>query len=43
MHLTRVHVGAEGEAAVLDVKGEGVDVQVAGADHPHGHPVYHDA
>ena len=31
--LTCVHVGAEGESAVLDVEGEGVDVEVAGANH----------
>ena len=28
-----MHVGAEGESAVLRVKGEGVYVQVAGANH----------
>ena len=31
--LTCVGVGGEGESAVLDIKGEGVDVQSAGADH----------
>ena len=31
--LTCVGVGHKGESAVLDVKGEGVDVQVAGANH----------
>lgn len=31
--LTVVDVGSEGEGAVLDVKGEGVDLQVTGANH----------
>ena len=31
--LTSVGAGAEGESTVLDVKGEGVDVQFAGANH----------
>ena len=31
--LTCVGVGVEGESAVLDVEGEGVDVQSAGANH----------
>ena len=31
--LTCVHVGAKGESAVLRVKGEGVYVQIAGANH----------
>ena len=37
--LTFVGVGVEGESAILDIKGEGVDVQVAGAQHSERHVV----
>lgn len=32
--VTGVHVGAEGEGAVLHVEGEAEDLQVAGGDQP---------
>lgn len=32
--LTLVSVGVESQGAVLYVKGEGVDIEVAGTDHP---------
>lgn len=36
-----VDVGSEGEGAVLDVKGEGVDLQVTGANHSNRFGVSH--
>lgn len=32
MGLTKVEVGVEGQRAVLYVEGEGVDIEVTGAD-----------